>query len=112
MLARVAPKNLQRTTGEPVKREGDLGEDIEDYCRGKGWLCGSAQTHKKSTYTTGWPDKTIIASGGRTFLLELKSKNGKASTKQLGTIELAKKLGHVAAIIDSYEHFLNIINGD
>ena len=94
-----------------VNDEGQLHNEIWDYCRSKGWipLHGSmaARTHR----TEGEWDFTIVADNSRTFFIECKKKGGKVTTEQAGLIMQAARLGHTVYVVYSMEDFLQVIHG-
>lgn len=107
MQARLSPKRV--TSPDAVADESELAEDIRKFCVSKGWLICRARTDRRSTIPVGWPDFSIFRDAARPVFAELKRKNGKVSTEQLGTISHLRKLGYVAGIVDSMSSFLELI---
>jgi hypothetical protein len=64
------------------------------------------RTHR----TLSEPDFIILASNGRTFFIEAKSKIGKLTPGQLGVKLLAEKLGHAIHTVRSFDQFIAIID--
>ena len=96
----------------PCEKEvgrGGLHEQIEDYCRSKGWLYVHSRTDKASTNQIGTCDFIIAADNGKTYWIEAKRKGGKPTSTQLGMIAWLKKLGHTACIVWSFEDFLDVV---
>ncbi len=58
---------------------------------------------RRSTVAVGTPDFAIFMDRGKIVCLECKRPGGKATRKQLETIAHLKHLGHVAAVVDSWE---------
>lgn len=92
-----------------VNDEGELHNEIFDYCRSKGWipLHGSmaARTHR----TEGEWDFTIVADNKRVFFIECKKKGGKVTTEQAGLIMQAARLGHTVYVVYSMDDFFKAI---
>ena len=97
------------TASEPVERESKLHDDIEQFCRNKGWYCHHARMDKKTTSAIGEPDFIIGAYGGRTLWIECKGRGGKPTLQQLAAIAQLKHNGHIAAIVYSFEEFLAVL---
>ena len=94
---------------EEVKWERELRNQCLAFCARHDLWVGTAADHKKSTYTAGWLDLSIILPG-RTLYIELKRKNGKLSPKQLEFIGALYANHHLHYVIDSYEEFLKIMH--
>ncbi len=109
MLARLTKAGTPAPTLNPVSLEADLHQQIEQYCRSKGWICFHGSMAHRTHRTIGEPDFIIAADGGRTFWVEVKRKGGKATPAQLGTIAWLQKLGQTAAIVWSMDDFLKLI---
>jgi hypothetical protein len=62
----------------------------------------------KARRTVGECDFTILASKGRVFFIEAKTKTGKLSPEQLGIILWAGNLGHVIHTVRSFQQFIEI----
>lgn len=65
--------------------KGSLHEEIEAYCKSKGWYYVHSRTDKASTCGVGTPDFVIVTERG-TFWIEAKAKGKKATTEQLAAI--------------------------
>ena len=110
MLARTERNKLQPAPADAVESESDLHEELENLCRSMGWAYIRARMDKRSTIAVGWPDFSIFIENAGSVFLELKRKNGKATTEQLATIAHLKKLGHTAAIVRSLSEACEVIN--
>lgn len=100
-----AAAGIQFEAGKAVVKERDLHEDIIDFCADHGWqyLHGSMAT--RTHRTEGEPDFIILASNGRVFFIECKSRTGKLSTKQRDFAHHAEKNGHHVWTIRSMSEF-------
>ena len=90
--------------------EGKLHNEIMDECRKRGWIPLHGSMAHRALRTPGEWDFVIIADGGRTFLIECKSKKKKQSTEQKGLHLMASILGHKPHVVRSFEQFLSIVN--
>ena len=102
-----------RTDDERKKRyeaklEKELRNQIIGYCRRRDWLVGTAQTHKKSGYTIGWPDACVVLPEGITLFAELKTLSG-LSKEQEEMIARMRELGHHVEVITSFEQFISVV---
>ena len=93
----------------PETRESALHERIIAVCRANGWIYRRDRMDMKTSGTIGWPDFTILASAGRTFLIECKTAKGKLTTQQAGLAMKAESLGHTVHVVRSMSEFYNII---
>ena len=112
-MQRRVSKGVKRAECEKsaaVDREGDLHNEIIDECERRGWLYFHSSMAARTHRTEGEPDFHIWADAGRKLAVECKSKSGKLSTKQLGIIAHAQKLGHKIHVIGNLQEFLAIIN--
>lgn len=64
-----------------LRYERDHQGRVVQLCKQQGIICGWAATHRRSTYTKGWPDLTIVH-GGKALLIELKAQGGLLSADQ------------------------------
>lgn len=110
MLARTSKREMPvMEKAGAVEREGNLHDEIIDYCREHGWLYFHGSMAHKTYRTAGEPDFHIWASDGRKFAFECKSRLGKLSTAQLGVIAHAKHLGHTVHAIGSMAEFKELV---
>ena len=86
-----------------VARERDLHDQIDAYCRERGYLVCHSRMDAPSTVAVGFPDFVVFLPGARSCFLEAKARGGKATTKQLAKLAHARKLGFVAEIVDNIE---------
>ena len=91
--------------------EGELHDMIESWCRRQDPPVpyGHARMDKKSTYTAGWPDFTILLPGGRLLLVECKSATGDLSEDQKIFKGHAESVQHEIHVVRSYPEFLMIV---
>jgi hypothetical protein len=103
MQARLAKQNpVKQRTPKAVTRERDLHDDIDEYCRSKGYLVIHARMDRESTIAVGIPDFTIFMPN-RAVFIECKARNGKTTTEQLAKIAHARKLGFTAEVVDNFD---------
>lgn len=98
-----------RAAAVPVERERDLHDQIEDYCRARGWFYAHSRMDAPSTIAVGFPDFAIFMPGARTVFLECKRPGGKATPAQMQKLAHARKLGFVAETVESLEAALAAI---
>ena len=101
-----APRPSPGTGGVP--RESDLHEEIFDECRRRGWIALHGSMAERTCRTLGEPDFVILATGGRVFFVECKSRSGKLSPAQAALKHHAEKLGHAVHVVRSMEEFLEV----
>lgn len=112
MLARLNKDrraNQEFPEAESEIGRGGLHEQIDAYARSKGWLVIHSRTDKPATNSRGTPDFILGADNGVTYWIECKRKGSKPTTEQLGMILMLKLLGHKAAIVWSFEEFLEVV---
>ncbi len=93
----------------PVETESDLHNQIIDYCKSKGWQYLHGSMAHRSRRTIGENDFTILADGGRVFLVEVKTKSGKLSPEQNAFIAHARRNGHTVHVIRSMDDFRVVV---
>lgn len=91
--------------------ESDVHQKITDHCKSMGWYYERDRMDKKSRGEIGAPDFTIAARDGKSAFIECKRKGSKPTVKQAGNIHWLKSLGHVAAVVWSYEEFCEVVKG-
>jgi hypothetical protein len=91
------------------RHERDLHESILAACRLRNWIVFHGSMAHRTFRTPGEPDFVVLADGGRTWLIEAKTRHGKLTTDQLGLQLWAKKLGHTVAVIRSMKEFYALI---
>jgi len=105
-LGRVIKDRVQRRMPEAELHNAIIAE-----CRRRGWqyLHGSmaAETHR----TLGEPDFVLMASDGRVFFIECKSRDGKLSPAQRDFAAHAERNGHRVHVVRSFEEFINLTRG-
>jgi len=106
---------INRAIGRPksgapgAEDEGELHNQILAYCRAKGWSVVHSRMDVPQTAGVGTPDFVIALPNGVTIWIEAKAKKRKPSMEQLAWIATLKKLGHRAAVVWSFEQFLEIV---
>lgn len=90
------------------KLEKILRNAILGYCSRHFYVVGQARSHRKSGYTVGWPDLSIIVPKGVTLYLELKTLTGLSMDQEV-IIGIMRVNGHKVYIVQEYEEFLNIV---
>jgi hypothetical protein len=93
---------------EPVEREADLHCQIMDFCRDRGWQFLHGSMSERTHRTEGEPDFMILASHGRKYMVECKSRTGKLRPAQLGFKLQAEHNGHVVHVVNCMDQFLRI----
>lgn len=79
---------------DAVDVESELHQDIMDYCKQRGWIALHGSMAHRAMRTPGEFDFVLLASEGRVFFIEAKSKTGKLSPEQNGLHMMAEMLGH------------------
>ena len=90
-------------TPKAVLVERDLHDEIEKYCRGRGYFYIHSRMDVPSTIQVGTPDFVIFMPGQRTVFLECKAKSGKTTTEQNTKLAHARKFGFPAGVVDNME---------
>lgn len=111
MEARLAQgrKQKQPVPADAVDDESELHKAILDDCKARGWICFHGSMAHRTHRTKGEPDMVIAGDNGQVFFIEAKSKTGKISAEQAGTILWLTKLGHRSAIVRSMGEYLAAI---
>lgn len=89
--------------------EAELHDKIEAYCREHDLAYVHSRMDKASRVARGIADYVIFAPGGRTLIIELKSKTGKQTSEQRGFQMQIEKCGHAYHLLRSYPEFLNLL---
>ena len=114
MLARMAQNKIRQPdqvsengtiTPEDI-REKKIHDQILAECALRGWLVIHSRMDMPSSVAIGCPDFVILTEGGRTLLVEAKSRTGKLRPEQRAWLAWAQKLGHPAAVVRSVQEFL------
>ena len=105
---------LNKGKGEPVpddavEHESELHDEILAFCRNKLWAVVHSRMDQKSTCTVGTADFIVFADGGRTFIIECKSRSGKLKPAQLAFKVQAEMNGHQVFEVRSMSEFLKIV---
>lgn len=95
---------------EVVHLEDKLRKMVLGYCFRHNLIVGTAQTNRKSTYTKGWADLTILFPKGEVLFAELKASTGRLRPEQRDIGERMLADGHRWRLINSYELFVSIAN--
>ena len=112
MLARLCLRGLNPQNSIAVTRERGLHDEIQLECNRRGWLTIHSRMNLPSTVQVGCPDFVILADGGRVFLVEAKSRDGKLRPEQRAWLAMAARLGHKAAVVRSIEEFRKFVEGE
>lgn len=115
MVARLnkLPKMQERGRGDPigpVHKEDKIHDQIVQVCRGRGWIALHSRMDMATGRNVGEWDFTIMADGGRVFLIEVKTATGKLRPEQAGMIAWAAKLGHAVHVVRSLEEFCALVS--
>jgi hypothetical protein len=102
------PPDDAQGLGKPVEHEADLHDDIEAYCKGRGWIYRHDRMDRPTTGQVGWPDFVIFGEHPKIFIIEAKAKGGKLTLAQQGVLAWFKKLGWEAQVfvVQSFDGFL------
>jgi len=100
---------IERLPDDAVTCEGDLHNNITDYCKQRGWPAFHGSMAHKAMRTLGEPDFTILASNSRVFFIECKTKDGKLSNEQRGLAMMAEMNGHKIHVVRSMDEFRKIV---
>jgi len=87
--------------------EKKLQQKILQFCRKNNILAVKVD----STSTTGWPDLTVIAPGGRVLFVELKTPTGRLSPMQKAIGQELNQKGAEYHVIRSVEAFIELFDG-
>jgi hypothetical protein len=102
-------ESIAQSKGESVECEHDLHDDIEAYCKGRGWYYVHSRMDKPTTTALGVPDFIIALPEGKTLWVECKRKGGKLRAEQQGVAMMLDKLQHHWAVVFSFEEFITIV---
>lgn len=92
-----------------VTKESELHNQILTECSRRQWIVFHGSMAHATFRTPGEPDFVILADGGRVFLIEAKSANGKLSPEQAAINAWASKLGHRVVVVRSLGEFLEVV---
>lgn len=96
---------------DPVTDESILHNQIVDYCQSHGWAYLHGAMSTRTHRSEGEPDFSLLASGGRHFLIECKRKTGKLTPAQLAFAAHARRNGHTVYLVRSLDEFLYVVTG-
>jgi len=104
------PQESEVPAAVAAHSERELHDDIMRHCdkQWPRWKYIHARMDQKSTVAVGSQDFTIFASGGRTFCIEVKTRNGKLSEDQLAWRKEMEMLGHTVHLVKSMEQFIEV----
>lgn len=103
-----AVKDFIPTSG--CDKESELHEQIFAECRRRGWIALHGAMSERTHRSEGEADFSIMASMGRRFDIECKTRSGKLSPAQTAMIHHAEMLGHTIHVVRSFQEFLNVID--
>jgi hypothetical protein len=113
LQARLEAKGIRQQRSPPesdhAHRERNLHDGILAACRLRNWLVFHGSMAHRTYRTPGEPDFVILAHGGKTFLVEAKTRQGKLTMEQRGMQLWAEKLGHKVAVVRSMKEFYQLI---
>ncbi len=92
-----------------VEDESKLQKQIEAECMRRKWYYVRSRMDQATTQRVGVPDFIIAGDFGKTYWIEAKAKGKKPTFDQAGAIHWLKYLGHTAAVVWSFEEFLEIV---
>lgn len=104
-----ARRTPQQKPSKAVERESELHAQIIEECKRRGWLAFHGSMAHRTFRTPGEPDFVILIDNGKTLLVECKSKGGKPTKEQAANLAWAKKLGHKAIVVWSFNEFLEAL---
>lgn len=102
-------ENTERVGDAPVTDEDKLHKEIIEYCKNHRWIYFHGSMRHKTKRTEGEPDFEILASHGRSFYIECKSKTGKPSEAQRNIAHWARLLGHTIHLVRNMDEFRRIV---
>lgn len=95
--------------GQPVELESELHEQINSYCKAKGWGIVHSRMDKRPTIDEGLPDFIIAANDGVTLWVEAKARSEKAKVKQLGWAIHLQALKHKYCLVRNFQQFVDFV---
>lgn len=95
---------------DACEQESELHQQIIDECRRREFYFEHCRMDRKTTNGVGSVDFKIAMPGGRTLWIECKRKKSKTTPAQNAVIAHLRKLGHTAAVVWSFQEFINLIN--
>lgn len=106
-------RDIERVAGGCSREIEELHIPIIEFCNKQKprWKYIHARPDRESTIQLGCQDFTIFAPGGRVFLFEGKTKDGKLTTDQLAWHHEMSLLGWEVKVIRSYPEFLAAVLG-
>lgn len=110
MQTRLAKIKQPPQSKSGVERESDLHAQIMDECRRRGWMFFHGAMCERTHRSEGEPDFEIKASGGRSYMVECKTRTGKLTPAQQAVAAHAASLGHRVHVVRSFEEFLEAVN--
>lgn len=94
-------------TDEPL--ESQIHRDISNECRRRGFLFLHGSTAHRTHRTLGEPDYVVLLHGGKSLMIEVKTRSGRVSEAQAEFASKARQLGHTVHLVRSFMEFLEII---
>lgn len=108
MLSRTN-RRAEPASTEGVEKESDLHDQIQQFCRDRGWVCIHSRMDRAATNQVGTPDFILGADDGRVFWIECKRKNAKCSPAQNAMLAWLLKNGQKACVVRSMAEFREAI---
>ena len=105
--------NERISSADPIAdgKESALHQAIKDECKRRGWIALHGSMAHRAHRTIGEPDFVILATDGRTLLVEAKTRSTKPTKEQAALIAWARKLGHTAHVVRSVREFVEVCDG-
>lgn len=107
--ARRSPEGTRAAVPAGSDDESELHRSILRECKARGWIALHGDMTRRTGRTLGEPDIIVLASGGRVFLVECKTRTGRRSPDQIALAVLAEQLGHTVHLVRSFAEFLDVI---
>ena len=105
---RQAPDPEPVKIGRGVECERDLHDDINDFCRARGWLVVHSRMDRPSTQAKGVSD-FIIATTRSVYFLECKRHGKKPTPDQQAFAAHIRKLGWPGGVAHNMDEFKSIL---
>jgi len=106
-----SPAPAPHVAGTPDGQEDTLHAQIASHCVGQGWYFVHSRTDRRTTQAKGVPDFLIFGENRQFWAVEVKTKTGKVTREQAGAIFWLDRLGHKAAVVRSFQEFLELVTG-
>jgi hypothetical protein len=105
---RLGKTALEKLATNDRKAERQLQGEVVNFCQNKKLEVGWSNPTRKSTYTKGWPDLTIVG-WGKVLFLELKVGTNVLSDDQLYRVGKLEAAGANVQVVYDYKSALKAI---